>query len=151
MLLQAKSCRFPILLSWFTLFLSTELWNVFRGCRSRCSGAVSEAGMKRPDLMFHLDHLTSPYVFVEALNLISLHTTGGVHSLSHAIMKNCQISPVQLIEDTFPPLCTFSINHVYVMYFFISCLWLLLDFLPVWQTAVLLSVSSQVGTNRVSN
>lgn len=90
MLLQDKSCRFPFLLSWITLFLFTELRNVFWGRRSRCSGTVSEAGMKRPDLMFHLDHLTSPYVFVETLKLIFLHTTGGIHLLSNAIMKNAK-------------------------------------------------------------
>lgn len=54
------SVGFPIMLSWFALFLSTELWNVLPSRGSRDGGAVPEAGVRRA--AFHVPswppHLT---------------------------------------------------------------------------------------------
>lgn len=101
--------HFPV--CWLTLFLFTELWNVFRGGGSWYSGTISENGMRRSKCKFSI---LTPATFPPSrpslwpkealLSTLPAPLAASTHLQCHN--KECQISRIQLIKKThIPPYC----------------------------------------------
>lgn len=135
-------------------FLSTELWNVFRGSGSGYSGTVSETGVRMTEYL----NLISPPASCPIRVLLSSLSVSLSHSAPLAVAthfqchnEKCQISWILLIsKDTFPVMHHYAWNQSYSLFmsFFLS-IWFLSDLiLSIWQASV--SAPGPLGINGLS-
>lgn len=103
-------------------FLSTELWNVFRGSGSGYSGTVSETGVRMTE---YLNPISPPALCPIRVLLSSLSVSLSLsHSAPLAVTthfqchnEKCQISWILLIsKDTFPVMHHYAWNHSYSLF-----------------------------------